>query len=808
MESHIATGHVSGQANEPMLSTSNRNHPMFRLARFAALAAALVSLSAHAADPQNVSVTKIWDQGKHNAFTDLIRWHDKWYCTFREADAHVGGDGQLRVLESTDGEKWQSAALISEKSIDLRDPKLSITPDDRLMIVAGGSVYEGKTLNGRQPRVTFSKDAHNWTPPQRVLEEGEWLWRVTWHGGKAYGISYDAEERSSAAAQEAAKTGKVESGPAEWKLKLVSSSDGVKYDLITHLDVPGHPNETTLRFLPDGQMIALVRREGGNRLGWIGRSRAPYTKWQWTESKHQVGGPNFIRLPDGSLWAACRSYPGGAKTVLAKMTAAGDYEPKLTFASGGDTSYAGLVWHDGLLWMSYYSSHEGKTSIYLAKIKVPLDAAKIGTQRQPLVDADLIDRFVGSAKLAVQKPTPREVVLTANAPWEGNTSAYYTVFRDGDKFRMYYRGSHFDEKTQKIAHREVTCYAESADGIHWTKPELGLFEFDGSKQNNIVWDGPGAHCFAPFLDNNPAAAPAARYKAVTFVKGGLLPLGSPDGIHWTPLAEKPVITRGAFDSQNLAFWDSHIGKYREYHRAPRGGMRDIMTGTSDDFIHWAEPEFLDYPDSRPEELYTNTVQVYPGISEILIGFPTRILTPTVQTEPVFMVSRDGLTFRRYSEAIIPPTAPSDRTGNRSNYMAWGLLKLPGDKDWSVFAKEAYYIGTGSRLRRFTYRPDGLVALTAGADGGEAITRSLSFTGSKLVLNYRAAPKGSLRVELQDAEGQPISGFTAADSQRLIRDATDASVSWAKGSDLASLAGQPLRLRFVLADAELFAFRFE
>src|SRR5437762_9781326 len=159
-----------------------------------------LSLVASAAQPEIVSVKKIWDQGQHNAFTDLIRWHDKFYCTFREADAHVGGDGQLRVLVSDDGEKWQSVALIGEKGIDLRDPKLSITPDDRLMIVAGGSVYEGKTFKGRQPRVTFSKDGREWTPPQRVLEEGEWLWRVTWYGGKAYGISYNAEERTSPAA--------------------------------------------------------------------------------------------------------------------------------------------------------------------------------------------------------------------------------------------------------------------------------------------------------------------------------------------------------------------------------------------------------------------------------------------------------------------------------------------------------------------------------------------------------------------------------------------------------------------------------
>src|SRR5687767_15208252 len=98
----------------------------------------LLLTSTHAAEPEVLSITKIWDQGKHNAFTDLIRWHGKWYCTFREADGHVGGDGKLRVLETADGKHWESAALVAEQGIDLRDPKLSVAPDDRLMITAGG----------------------------------------------------------------------------------------------------------------------------------------------------------------------------------------------------------------------------------------------------------------------------------------------------------------------------------------------------------------------------------------------------------------------------------------------------------------------------------------------------------------------------------------------------------------------------------------------------------------------------------------------------------------------------------------------
>jgi hypothetical protein len=122
--------------------------------------------------------------------------------------------------------------------------------------------------------------------------------------------------------------------------------------------------------MPDGEMVALLRRETGNRFAWVGRSRAPYTTWTWRETAHQVGGPNFIRLPDGELWASGRDSSGSPKTVVARMTLDGGYEPVLTLPSGGDTSYAGMVWHDGLLWVSYYASHEGKTSIYLARVKL------------------------------------------------------------------------------------------------------------------------------------------------------------------------------------------------------------------------------------------------------------------------------------------------------------------------------------------------------------------------------------------------------------------------------------------------------
>ncbi len=237
---------------------------------------------------------RIWDQAKHNAFTDLVRFQDVWHCTFREGEGHVGGDGKIRVLRSADGDRWESAVLIADEGIDLRDPKLSITVDNQLMLVAGGSVYGGTTtLKAMQPRVCFSPEGRTWSVPRRVMEEGQWLWRVTWHTGRAYGISYSVPK----------PYGNIEAKPAaDW--------------------------------------------DGGNTRGWIGLSRPPlYRQWSWKETTMRLGGPEFIELPDRSLWAATRESTGvlkpdakkGPTTVLARLTRDA-IEPVLLLPSGGDTS--------------------------------------------------------------------------------------------------------------------------------------------------------------------------------------------------------------------------------------------------------------------------------------------------------------------------------------------------------------------------------------------------------------------------------------------------------------------------------------
>lgn len=314
---------------------------------------------------QLVSVQKIYDKGKHNAFTDLTRFKNLFFCCFREADAHVGGDGKIRIMISSNGDTWVDYAEVAEKGTDLRDPKLEVTPDGkRLYLLCGGSLYGGTTeLKGRRPRYSTSTDGKVWTPPQKLLAEGDWLWRATVNPGdqKLYGVSYNTHPATGGPKPE-----------AEWSLKSYTSVDGAVWQLSSIMKVPGQPNETTLRFLKDGTALALVRREAADKLGYIGSATAPYREWKWTPLNTVVQGQNFIQLPDGSLVAGSRGRGAtpGAHMVLFKMTPA-SLEPMLELPSGGDCSYPGMVFYKGHLWVSYYSSHEGKSSIYVAKVRLP-----------------------------------------------------------------------------------------------------------------------------------------------------------------------------------------------------------------------------------------------------------------------------------------------------------------------------------------------------------------------------------------------------------------------------------------------------
>jgi len=316
----------------------------------------------------NIHVKKIWDNGFHCAFTSIIKFQGKYYCSFREGETHIfdkygTAEGKVRLLVSEDGDDWKPLALISKVNYDLRDPKLSITPDGRLMIIIGGSVYKGEKLVARIPQVSFSRDGISFSDPEPVCLDKkansgmDWLWRVTWEGNTGYVVNYSMINGSEAS------------------ISLLKTENGKDFEFVSRLNVSDFPNEATIRFTPDKRMLVMVRRERGDKMGYWGISEPPYKDWSWKKMDIPLGGPDFIVLENDWLIAGTRSryINGFPKTVLLSGDTTGKFEEVFVLPSGGDTSYTGFLVEGDQLWVSYYSSHETKNAaVYIAKLPLAL----------------------------------------------------------------------------------------------------------------------------------------------------------------------------------------------------------------------------------------------------------------------------------------------------------------------------------------------------------------------------------------------------------------------------------------------------
>ena len=321
-----------------------KSMPEFLLA--AATLLAIVSCSHQSTGARNI---KVWD-GKYSAFPSIIEFDGWYYISFREAESHIfnsrgEADGAVQVVRSKDGESWEDVACLTKEGYDLRDPKLSITPDGRLMITIGGSIYKDKVLLGMVPQVSFSEDGKTFSVPEPVKftqdelnDNMNWIWRLTWFEGAGYGVSYSHE-----------------------RFTLVKTTDGVNYDTVRHFDeITGFPGESTIRFTPDGTMYMIVRQEEGDKLGLWGKSVPPYNDWEWKKMNFHLGGPDFIILEDGTVIAGSRfKFASGAnKTIVLKGNLEGAFEETFLVPSGGDTSYPGFITVGDECWMVYYSCHE------------------------------------------------------------------------------------------------------------------------------------------------------------------------------------------------------------------------------------------------------------------------------------------------------------------------------------------------------------------------------------------------------------------------------------------------------------------
>lgn len=469
-----------------------------------------------------------------------------------------------------------------------------------------------------------------------------------------------------------------------------------------------------------------------------------------------------------------------------------------------------------------------------ARAETPID---IGSRRELFVDHHLIEKL-DACRLDLARPRDEGVVLKFDQPWEGPFCGYCTVINDGDRFRVYYRGN--PTAGRDGGNTEVTCVAESPDGIHFTKPKLGHFEVDGTKENNVVLAGlaPFSHNLSPMLDSRPGVPADQRWKAIGgIMSSGLAALASPDGLRWRKLRDKPILTKSQvpfkamFDSQNLAFWSESEKKYLLYFRVFQDGFRRIARATSDDFVTWSAPELMEYrvPGGTPpvEHHYTNQTHPYFRAPHIYVSLAARFMSgrqvltddeaQAIGVNPayfkdtsdaIFQTSRGGggaVYDRTFLEGFIRPAIGARNWVSRTNYPALNTVQT-GPDEMSFYVNQDYAQPT-SHLHRYSLRLDGFASVRAGYAGGELLTKPLTFTGQRLFVNLATSAAGSLRVEVQDAAGKPIPGFTLADARELIGNEIERPVSWKSGDDVNQLSGQTVRLRFVLKDADLFAIRF-
>ena len=507
-----------------------------------------------------------------------------------------------------------------------------------------------------------------------------------------------------------------------------------------------------------------------------------------------------------------------------------------------------------------------------------------GTEKQLFIDHRFIENSDG-IRLAVNPPVKRPgAVLRADRPWDAFALGWYSVVEDDGLYRMWYYGAERDPRPTRIAGQkgplghltgyEVPadtdpnsvptpglfrlCYATSTDGLTWEKPDLGLIEFDGSKDNNIVHEG--YRLAYVFLD--PHGREEERYKLIHWTGPGIAVATSADGLHWNEPAHQ--VSSLAADTQKMAWWEPRLGRYVVFLRV----MVDEESGPQFPFVEavesespvlapkcprprravgrievddilapWPEAEIrtvlaADEHDPPNSDIYTHGLYRYPYAADAYFMFPMTYQHFREGESPVpndglndtqFCASRNGIHWMRYErQPYISRGLAGDGDGGGTHGTEWHfrhgkqLVQLYGASPWShggfrrltLAERQDESNWGGGYIGAAVQRLDGFVSADAGFAGGSLVTPVLKFAGDHLELNIDVAAMGEARVELQDERGLPLPGFALDACDRVLVNDVDHTVSWKGQADLSSIAGTPVRLRLAMHSAKLFAFQFQ
>lgn len=482
---------------------------------------------------------------------------------------------------------------------------------------------------------------------------------------------------------------------------------------------------------------------------------------------------------------------------------------------------------------------------------------ELGTRRELFWDDFLVDTKKNTARLQQHRPHKREMVMEFNMPWEGDGCSYFQIVENGGRYRMYY-GAGMIDKAGDITHMKI-CFVESDDGKHWVRPSLGLHEYEGSRDNNIILvrEAPlEFDNFFVFIDTNPNCPAEEKWKGIGMIENRSKPFPaerelwcyvSSDGIRFTKsyiVTDGSVKNGGIFDSLNTAYWDEKDQKYKMYVRGIHGKeeIRDVRYMESPDFKNWSEPVLLQFGEEAEDyPLYTNVISRYYRAPHMLTGFPSRYVqrrgwnknfeqlcgekgvekrriimedlyrAGLTVTDCVFMTSRDGINWHRFDEAFV--TAGIERRTNwvyGDCYPTYGMIQTKSDEAFapdeiSMYIHEGRRWGVSTQLYRYTMRQDGFASYRADYQPCELYTKPFTFSGSKLKINFSTSARGYLFITLCDRYGKPIEGY---ESCELFGDALDRTVYFGENCNVSELAGEAVTMRIVMSDADIYSFVFE
>jgi hypothetical protein len=479
----------------------------------------------------------------------------------------------------------------------------------------------------------------------------------------------------------------------------------------------------------------------------------------------------------------------------------------------------------------------------------------ISTDRQLFFDDALLDldRCEGVMR-TLNRPTRIQRVLRPEQDSEALSFIFYcSVVDDGGTAKLFY-GSYDADKKKHFA------LATSEDGIHWRRPELGLQEYQGNRANNLL--PVEAVEASVFLDPN---APASRRYRLLYsrywpdpAKAGVYLASSPDGIQWKKSDTRllPFVP----DSQHCGLWDADLKKYVIYTRAWNPERVIVRVAIDDIEAPWPYDESVpprhawgkenvptlsrelptvmarDDKDPPGVELYTNAVVRYPFASDAYLAFPAayqtfkgpqwkdRALNGNDGTFDVqFASSRDGISWHRWRQPYVA-AGFHDGMDLRLVSMGQGMIRR-GDELHQYFVGWPHTHGRpvvwdqdeedrAEWLKKdlggiycATQRVDGFVSMDSGFPGGKITTRTVRFSGDRLLLNLHTQGSGGVRVALLDKTGKSYHGFSVEECDWINGDEIDHEVRWKGQSNLSVLAGKPVSLEITMLNARVFAFQF-